>query len=252
MDSPRQSPRTDGRLRLHKYLAACGAGSRRACELLVAAGRVTVDGAPVTEQGVGVDPVRQRICLDGRPVASQAKIVLAYHKPRGILCTARDPQGRPTFLAALPPLSQRVFTVGRLDFNSEGLLVVTNDGDLAHALMHPRHGIVKCYQVEPAWPLSLEQERRLRRGVVSKGERLTVLDMDRMPPSGARPCYRIRLNAGRNRHIRRLFEALGIPVRRLCRTALGPLTLDGLPPGGWRRLAENEIEALRRAAAKPS
>ncbi|MCX6993207.1 MAG: pseudouridine synthase [Kiritimatiellaeota bacterium] len=276
MDSPKQNRKSDKHPRLHKYLAACGLGSRRACEGLIADGRVSVDGKVVREQGVCIDPARQAVCLDQRPVASQAKIFLVLNKPRGFLCTARDPQGRRTFLSLLPPLQERVFTVGRLDRDSEGLLLVTNDGDLAHTLMHPRHGVEKIYRVWTATRLTTEQERRLRTGVTSQGERLYLNDIRPVETQSEKNVYQVRLVAGRNRHIRRMFEVLGIAILRLQRVAIGPLTLDHLrsgPPaklpspqslrasvaggcvalraGAWRHLKDEEVQALRQCVLKP-
>lgn len=263
MDSPKQKRKSDKQPRLHKYLAACGLGSRRACEGLIAEGRVSVDGKVVQEQGVCVDPARQAVCLDNRPVVLQAKIFLVLNKPRDYLCTSRDPQGRRTFLSLLPPLPERVFTVGRLDRDSEGLLLVTNDGDLAHALMHPRHGVEKVYRVWPATRLTVEQEQRLRMGVTSRGERLILKDIMPVETRPENTMYQVRLVAGRNRHIRRMFEALGIAILRLQRVAIGPLTLDHLcagPPaklcvalrsGAWRHLKDEEVQALRQHAIKP-
>jgi 23S rRNA pseudouridine2605 synthase len=251
LDSPKQNRKSDKHPRLHKYLAACGLGSRRACEGLIADGRVSVDGKVVREQGVCIDPERQAVCLDQRPVASQAKIFLVLNKPRNYLCTARDPQGRRTFLSLLPPLQERVFTVGRLDWDSEGLLLVTNDGDLAHTLMHPRHGVEKIYRVWTATRLTPEKEQRLRTGVISQGERLHLNDITLAETRDAKTVYQVRLVAGRNRHIRRMFEALGIAILRLQRVAIGPLILDRLRSGAWRHLKAEEVQALRQCAIKP-
>ncbi|MDD5678090.1 MAG: pseudouridine synthase [Kiritimatiellae bacterium] len=251
MDSPKQNRKSNNHPRLHKYLASCGLGSRRACEKLIAEGRVSVDGIVVREQGVCIDPACQAVCLDRRPVVAQAKIFLVLNKPRGFLCTSRDPQGRQTFLSLLPPLQARVFTVGRLDWDSEGLLLVTNDGDLAHSLMHPRHGVEKIYRVWTAACLTTEQEQRLRMGITSQGERLHLNDIKPVDTRDAKAVYEIRLVAGRNRHIRRMFEALGITILRLQRVAIGPLALDGLRVGVWRHLKDEEVRALRQYAIKP-
>ncbi|MFA5042427.1 MAG: pseudouridine synthase [Kiritimatiellia bacterium] len=249
MDSPKQNRKSDKHPRLHKYLAACGLGSRRACEGLIAEGRVSVDGKVVREQGVCIDPARQVVWLDRRPVAPQAKIFLVLNKPRDLLCTSRDPQGRRTFLSLLPPLRERVFTVGRLDRDSEGLLLVTNDGDLAHTLMHPRHGVEKIYRVWTATRLTPEQEQHLRAGVVAQGERLHLKDIASVATQTEKAEYQVRLAAGRNRHIRRMFEALGIVILRLQRIAIGPLTLDRLRVGAWRHLKSEEVQALRKYGA---
>ena len=250
MDSPRQNHKSEKKPRLHKYLAACGLGSRRACEGLIAEGRVSVDGKVVREQGVCIDPACQTVCLDQRPVTLQAKIFLVLNKPRDFLCTSRDPQGRRTFLSLLPPLQERVFTVGRLDRDSEGLLLVTNDGDLAHTLMHPRHGVEKIYRVWTAIRLTTEQEQRLRMGVTSQGERLHLNAIMPVETLSAKVVYQVRLVAGRNRHIRRMFEVLGITILRLQRVAIGPLALDHLCLGAWRHLKDEEVQALRQYGAR--
>jgi len=249
LDSPKQNRKSDKHPRLHKYLASCGLGSRRACERLIAEGRVSVDGVVVREQGVCIDPARQAVCLDRRPVTAQAKIFLVLNKPRDILCTSRDPQGRRTFLDLLPPLHERVFTVGRLDRDSEGLLLVTNDGDLAHTLMHPRHGVEKIYRVWTAARLTPEQEQRLREGVTSQGERLHLNDLAPVEILPEKAVYQVRLVAGRNRHIRRMFEVLGITILRLQRVAIGSLTLNHLRAGAWRHLKDEEVTALRQHGA---
>lgn len=260
LDSQKQNRRSDKKTRLHKYMAACGLGSRRACEALIAAGRVSVDGVIVREQGVCIDPAGHAVCLDRRPVAPQGKIFIALNKPRGFLCTSRDPQGRRTFLSLLPPLQARVFTIGRLDCDSDGLLLVTNDGDLAHTLMHPRHGVEKIYRVWTARALGHEQEQRLRAGVKAQGEQLHLAGIMRVATKPGENVYQVRLVAGRNRHIRRMFEALDITILRLQRVAIGPLILDrlvvGMPatlcvalrPGAWRHLHDAEIQALRNVA----
>ena len=250
MDSPKQNRKSDKHPRLHKYLASCGLGSRRACEGLIAEGRVSVDGKVVREQGVCIDPACQTVCLDQRPVTLQAKIFLVLNKPRDFLCTSHDPQGRRTFLSLLPPLQERVFTVGRLDRDSEGLLLVTNDGDLAHTLMHPRHGVEKIYRVWTATRLTPEQEQRLRMGVTSHGERLHLNAIMPVETLSAKFVYQVRLVAGRNRHIRRMFEVLGITILRLQRVAIGPLALDHLRSGAWRHLKDEEVQALRQYGAR--
>lgn len=235
-----RKPSAKPSLRLHHFLALCGLGSRRACERLVDGGRVAVDGVVIRRQGVCVDPAIQQVAVDGHPVCRERKVYLVMNKPRGVVCTASDPQGRRTFKSLLPgSLGERVFTVGRLDQASEGLLVVTNDGDLAHALMHPRHNVEKVYLVWPRRPLTPEEERCLRNGVQSEGERLT-LDELRRDKDG----YRIRLREGRNRHIRRMFAAVGVGIVRLKRLMVGPLPLGSLRSGGWRHLEEREIQAL--------
>lgn len=239
MDSPKPSPRSS--LRLQHFLALGGVGSRRACEAMIESGRITVNGVVVRRQGVCIDPSACRVEIDGRPVRAEAKVCLLLNKPRDVLCTASDPQGRRTFAGLLPAsLGRRVYTVGRLDRDSEGLLIVTNDGVLAQALMHPRYNVEKTYLVWPRRSLTPAEEGRLRQGVRSQGERLVLDELARTGNA-----YRVRLREGRNRHIRRMFAAVGVDVLRLKRIAVGPLNLGSLCSGGWRRLEDREIGELQ-------
>lgn len=246
LDSPKQNRRFDQRLQ--KYMAACGVGSRRACEEIIAAGRVSVNGRIVAAQGVCVNPAVDEVLLDNRPLACQPKIVLLLNKPRDVLCTSDDPSGRRTVFTLLPAFRERVYTIGRLDRNSEGLLLITNDGDLAFALTHPRHGIEKIYCVWTEQAIAPPVIRQLRQGVFSRGELLRALEIQPVEAVRGQWCYRIRLNEGRNRHIRRMLEAVGIAVRRLKRTALASLTLGALRSGQWRFLDEMEVKRLRSCA----
>ncbi len=248
MDSQRPSPRSDAdrAVRLHKHLARCGLGSRRACERLVASGRVSVDGHPVSGQGICIDPVAQVVEVDGRRVEPESSAVLMLNKPRDILCTSSDPQGRRTFLSLLPRLDARLFTIGRLDRDSEGLLLVTNDGDLAHALMHPSRGVDKKYRVWIGRKLSPGDISRIRAGIKSGDDNLKADDVALVKSGEDAFIYELRLHEGRNRHIRRMFEALGLKVRRLKRTAIGPLEIGGLRLGSWRYLEADEITGLRK------
>ncbi len=245
--SPRPSPRPEP-VRLQKFLAEGGFGSRRACERLIAEGRVAVGGAVVREQGVQVDPSSARVTVDGRPVGRQTLLYLLLHKPLGYVCTSSDPSGRPTFHELLPPLPARVYSAGRLDMDSEGLLLVTNDGPLVQRLTHPRHHAVKVYRVWADRDFGGEDLAALRRGVVADGERLACESVERRGRAGARWMYEVRLREGRNRQVRRMFGACGARVTRLVRIQFGPLRLDALPPGGWRRLTPGEIAALRDEA----
>ncbi len=240
MDSPKPSPKSS--LRLQHFLALGGVGSRRACEALIESGRVSVNGEVVRRQGICINPDACRIEVDGQAVCAESKICLLLNKPRDIVCTASDPQGRRTFMSLLPDsLGKRVYTVGRLDRDSEGLLIVTNDGFLADALMHPRHNVEKTYLVWPRRLLTPAEEQRLRQGVQSKGERLVLDELARTDNT-----YRVRLREGRNRHIRRMFAALSLDILRLKRIAVGPLKLGSLRSGGWRYLEDREIEELRQ------
>ena len=242
--------------RLQKVLAHAGVASRRACEQLIADGRVSVDGITVTEPGVRVDPLTQEIRVDGSRILTNPELItLMLHKPAGVVTTMEDPEGRPTvaqygrdYLAEHPELpdSLRLVHVGRLDTETEGLLLLSNDGELSHRLMHPSFEIAKTYvaivegQVEPWVP------RKLRRGIeLEDGEawadRVTVKDSG---PRGS--IVEITLHSGKNRIVRRMLDAVGHPVTRLARTRLGPLRLGNLRPGETRALSSEEIAALQQ------
>ena len=242
--------------RLQKVLAHAGVASRRACEQLIADGRVSVDGITVTEPGVRVDPLAQEIRLDGSRILTNPELItLMLHKPAGVVTTMEDPEGRPTvaqygrdYLAEHPELpdSLRLVHVGRLDTETEGLLLLSNDGELSHRLMHPSFEIAKTYvaivegQVEPWVP------RKLRRGIEledgeAKADRVTVKDSG---PRGS--IVEITLHSGKNRIVRRMLDAVGHPVTRLARTRLGPLRLGNLRPGQTRPLSGEEIAALQQ------
>ena len=223
--------------------------SRRGAERWIRAGRVTVNGRLVTEPGVRIDPASDDVRIDGRRLRPEPRQYLLLHKPRGILCTCHDPQGRRTILHLLPrTLGVRLYPVGRLDLDSEGLLLLTNDGELAARLIHPRYHVAKVYRVWTDRPLSPAWLSRFVNGVVSKGELLRAV---RVRPAGAGRGgaeYEFVLIEGRNRQIRRMVECAGVQVVRLLRTRMGPLALGRLPAGRWRRLRRGELEAVRAAA----
>jgi len=233
--------------RLQKVLARAGFGSRRAAEELIAAGRVAVDGE-VASLGRRVDPERNRITVDGIPVVVRADVVYyLLNKPARVVTTARDPEGRPTVID-LVPLEPRVFPVGRLDYETEGLLVLTNDGELAQLLSHPSHAVAKAYLVEVEGVPSRAALRQLREGV--------DLDDGRTAPARARivqthgdgAALEVVIHEGRNRQVRRMCEQVGHPVRRLVRTRIGPVSDRRLGPGEWRPLRRREVRALFEAA----
>ncbi|NLD90135.1 MAG: rRNA pseudouridine synthase [Lentisphaerae bacterium] len=234
-------------IRLQKVLAAAGAGSRRHCEEFIRAGRVRVDGVVVTQLGTRVDPARQRIELDGRPIRPEPHRTYLADKPAGILCTSHDPAGRPTIvewgvrMGADPRL--RLYTIGRLDYDSEGLILLTNDGELAHALAHPRHEVEKEYRVwtdRPATPAEIDA---MRAGVPAGDEILRAVDVvAEASGPGEAPALRVVLGEGRNRHIRRMLDALGLRVRRLRRIRIGPLTEADLRGQRLRELTRTELE----------
>jgi len=235
-------------IRLQKYLAECGVASRRASEKLIEEGLVAVDGAVVTELGTKVEPGKSHVTYKGKPVVLDEKAWIMLNKPTGVICTSDDPQGRETVLDMLPKFKSRLYTVGRLDVMSEGLLLITNDGDLAHRLMHPRHHIEKKYQVWIDRELSKPDTDRMIKGINCRGEMLKVLRVEplRRVLEG-RYGYTLTLGEGRNRHIRRLMEALDCKVLRLLRVSVGPLRLEKLRSGEHRNLDPWEIDKLRKA-----
>jgi 23S rRNA pseudouridine2605 synthase len=233
--------------RVQKVLARAGLGSRRACEEYIADGRVTIDGA-VAQLGDRVDAETQHLAFDG--VALPTRTGLVYYllnKPSGVVSTARDPQGRATVLD-LVPSSPRVFPVGRLDFDSEGLLLLTNDGDLTMLLTHPRHGIEKTYLVEVEGVPTAGDLRRLRDGVPLEDGPTAPAGVRLVQRGSGTSAIEITIHEGRNRQVRRMCDAVGHPVRRLVRTRIGPLRDTRLAPGAWRELGVREVRKLYEAA----
>jgi len=232
--------------RLQKVLARVGIGSRRVCEDLIAEGRVLVDGE-VAVLGRRVDPETALIEVDGAPVGVRPDLVhYVLNKPAGVVTTADDPQGRPTVVGLVPD-EPRVFPVGRLDVDTEGLLLLTNDGELAHRLTHPSYGVEKEYVAEVEGLPTRAVLRRLREGV----------ELDDGPTAPARATLvdpsvvRLTIHEGRNRQVRRMCEAVGHSVVRLVRTRIGPLADRSLAPGAWRELTGAEVRSLQRAVAEP-
>jgi pseudouridine synthase len=233
--------------RVQRALARAGFGSRRACEELIAAGRVEVGGRRAT-LGDRLDPASDEVRVDGRRVnVDPGMRYLALHKPRGVTTTMRDAHAARD-LRALLPKGPRVFPVGRLDRDTEGLLLLTNDGDLAHRLAHPRHGVEKEYLAEVDGAPTSRQLGRLRRGVPLEDGVARALQARSAGGSGARGAVRIVLAEGRKREVRRMLDAVGLPVRRLVRTRVGPVRLGRLRPGELRELAPEEVHALYRVA----
>jgi 23S rRNA pseudouridine2605 synthase len=236
--------------RLNKLLAHAGVGSRRHVEELIAAGRVTVDGQPVRELGTKVDPQAQRVTVDGQPVKLERPVYWVVHKPRGYLCTNEDPAGRPRAIDLVPHVEQRVYTVGRLDEDSEGLLLLTNDGDLAHRLMHPRFGVEKTYLVQVAGHPSRDDVQQLLKGVWLSDGHVRARRVKVMKSQGDSTWMQVVLSEGKNREIRRMLARLNHKVLRLRRVAIGPVQLDKLAKGKARKLSLNELNELRRIAGK--
>ena len=232
--------------RLQKVLARVGIGSRRVCEDLIAEGRVTVDGE-VAVLGRRVDVETALIELDGAPIGVRPDLVhYLLNKPAGVVTTADDPQGRPT-VVGLVPAEPRVFPVGRLDVDTEGLLLLTNDGELAHRLTHPSFGVEKEYVVELEGSPSRAALRRLREGVELDDGTTAPARAALLEPS----VVRLTVHEGRNRQVRRMCDAVGHPVVRLIRTRIGPLADRSLAPGAWRELTGDEVRSLQRAVAGP-
>ena len=235
--------------RLQKYLARTGVASRRASEELIAQGRVAVNGRVVTRLGTAVDPDADRVDVDGRPVRPpRAHTHVLLYKPRGVVSTASDPEGRRT-VVELVPAAARLFPVGRLDYDSEGLILLTDDGDLTVTLTHPRHEVEKEYYALVDRPLSDADLERLRAGVVLDGRSTAPAIVERSRPGQGGYWLRVVLREGRNRQVRRMIEAVGGNVMRLVRTRIGPLRLDDLEPGEWRELTTDEVRQLREAGA---
>lgn len=238
-------------VRLQKVLAAAGIGSRRACEELIAAGRVSVDGQQVTEMGLRIDPARAVVHVDGARINVRDDLVyLALNKPRGILSAMSDDRGRPTVAELVADRPERLFHVGRLDADSEGLLLLTNDGELAHRLMHPGFGVAKTYLATVPGPVPREVGRTLRAGVVLEDGPVQVDAFRIVQTSGRRAIVEVVLHEGRKHIVRRLLEAVGHPVQRLVRTAIGPVYLGGLRPGATRELSRDELAELHRLVDK--
>lgn len=231
-------------VRLQKVLAAAGIASRRAAEELIAEGRVEVDGRVVSEQGLRVDPASAVIRVDGKRVPPQREHrYVALNKPRGVLSAMEDPHGRPT-LAGYVPAGERLFHVGRLDAETEGLLLLTNDGEFAQRLMHPSYEVSKTYLAEVSGTLSEQTLRKLRRGVQLDDGPIKPDSVSVVQRAEGRSLVRVRLHSGRNRIVRRMFDAVGHPVRRLSRLAIGPIALGDLRPGQTRELTGDEVGAL--------
>lgn len=237
------------RLRLNKILARAGLTSRRGADRLILDGRVAVNGVVVREVGTQADPGRDTIAVDGRPLpgAEPAEYVV-LNKPRGILTARADPRGRPV-VTDLVPSRRRLFPVGRLDADAEGLLLLTNDGPLTHRLLHPRFGLPRTYEVEVRGAVRPETLERWRRGVrLDDGPAVPrQVALLAHGPEGSR--LRLTFTEGRKHEVKRYCRALGHPVRRLQRVAFGPLRLGRLRPGAWRPLTAGEVAALRAAAA---
>jgi len=236
--------------RLQKILAQAGFGSRRACEELIRQGRVAVNGL-VAQIGQKADPDRDRITVDGNAIQVQRRhVYVALHKPRGVLSDEGDEAGRFSTVRDLVPLPGRLFAVGRLDLQSEGLLLLTDDGDLANRLTHPRYEHTKEYHVDVEGQPDDGTLERWRRGVFLDGRRTVPAEVSVLHSERDHTWLRVVLREGRKRQVRRVAAMLGHPVRRLVRVRIGPLDLGDLQPGQWRKLTDAEVKALGAVAQK--
>jgi 23S rRNA pseudouridine2605 synthase len=241
-------------VRLQKVLARAGLGSRRGGEALIEAGRVTVNGRVVTELGTKVDPSRDKITVDGKPIAPQEPTYIVLNKPDGVVSSAEpdvDPRGRSTVVSLVRAGGARLFPVGRLDYHTRGVLLLTNDGDLAARLLHPRWAIPKTYHAKFQGRLQLAELQALERGVTLEDGTVTApLSLERaelvvIRETDANTWVQLTLTQGLNRQVRRMGEAIGHPVLKLLRVAFADITNDGLPEGQWRHLRETELADLR-------
>lgn len=241
---PTNSKAPDG-IRLQKVLASAGVGSRRHCEQLIAEGRVSIDGAGVAELGSRVDPDSAVVRVDGQRVNLRSDLTyLAVNKPRGMVTAMSDPHGRACVGDLVNDRPERLFHVGRLDAETEGLLIMTNDGDFAHRLSHPSHGVVKTYVAEVASPVDRNVGVRLREGIELEDGPARVDDFRIIQATPERTLLELSLHEGRNHIVRRLLDAVGHPVHRLVRVAVGPVRLGDQRPGTLRELTGKELGAL--------
>jgi len=240
-------------IRLQKILSQAGVASRRAAEKLIADGRVMVNGRTVSEMGIKADPGVDDIRVDGRRVKSAARVrYILLNKPKGYITTRSDPERRRTVIDLLGGVREYVYPVGRLDYDSEGLLLLTNDGDLAARLTHPRHGVERTYEARVAGTPDEEALTRLRKGIPLDGHRTLPATVVLVPPRrrDEDAVLLLTIREGRNRQVRRMCEAVGHPVQSLKRTQVGPIADRRLKPGDWRELRADEIAALKKAALK--
>jgi 23S rRNA pseudouridine2605 synthase len=231
-------------VRLQKFLAEAGVASRRASEAIIQAGRVQVNGVVVRQLGTKVDSVHDQVTLDGKPVHARRKLYVALHKPPGCVCSRKDEAGRATVYDLLPKEWRNLHSVGRLDYATEGLLLLTNDGEFALRLTHPRYGVRKRYLATADGRMDETMVRQFTQGVWHTGERLKAERARLLSASNARSVVELELAEGKNREVRRLFESQGRGVERLVRIQIGKLKLGELPSGKWRTLTEPEIKTL--------
>lgn len=244
MPSVHDIPKAFRVVRLQKFLAEAGIASRRAAEQFMLEGRVTVNGEVVRLLGSKVDPARDRVTVEGKPVRASKKLYVALHKPKGCVCSKQDEHGRPTVYDLLPQEWRSINSVGRLDYASEGLLFLTNDGDFALRLTHPRYGVRKHYVVTVDGKVDATQIEPFTRGVFHRGDKLKAQQARLLSATKSESAIELELAEGKNREVRRLCETQGLRVRRLVRTQIGKIKLAELRVGKWRTLTPPEIKTL--------
>jgi 23S rRNA pseudouridine2605 synthase len=238
-------------IRLQKALARAGVASRRKAEELIRAGRVTVQGRVVTELGTRVDPRVSRVEVDGRRVTAEPLVYVLLHKPRGVMCTLRDPEGRPCLADYVRQIGARVTPVGRLDYHTSGVLLLTNDGELSSTLQHPRQGVPKVYVAKVRGIVTDEILAGWTQSIVVDGRATRPAAVRLLRHEGGKTWLEVTLTEGRNRQVRRLGEVTGFPVLRLARLAYAGISCEGLRPGRWRHLSVEELRQLKRAHGVP-
>jgi pseudouridine synthase len=231
-------------VRLQKFLADAGVASRRAGEQIILAGRVVVNGQAVTELGTRIDPLHDKVAVDGKPVRAKRKLYVALNKPPGLVCSRQDEFERPTIYGLLPKEWGHLHSVGRLDYHSEGLIFLTNDGEFSLHLTHPRYGVRKKYIAIVEGRVTEQVLTLFTQGVWHLGENLKAEKVRLVSASQARSVVELELAQGKNREVRRLFESQRISVKRLQRVQIGKIKLGELPVGKWRALTEPEIKSL--------
>ncbi len=232
-------------IRLNKYLAMCGVASRRKADELIKQGRVSVNGEVVTQLGVKIDPKKDKVTVDGKPVKMTEKLVyIVLNKPKDCITTVKDEKGRRTVLD-LVKVKERIFPVGRLDRNTTGVLILTNDGELAYRLMHPRYKVEKAYKVALDKPIKMEDIEKLKRGIMLDSRKTSACEVYILPNSEKKELG-IVIREGRYTQIRRMFQHLGYKVQKLHRVSFGGITVSGMKRGEWRYLTDKEIKKLKR------
>ncbi|MEJ2134647.1 MAG: pseudouridine synthase [Desulfofustis sp.] len=232
-------------MRLQKFLAECGVASRRKAEQLISRGAVSVDGRTITEMGCKIDPKRQEVRYQGRLIQPKAKwTYILLNKPKGYVTTMSDPQGRPIVTSLLKDLDTRLFPVGRLDIDSEGALLLTDDGALAHKILHPSHESTKTYEVVVKGIVSQGKIRKLEQGIEIEGKKTWPAKISQVKKQGSACRLEISIHEGRKRQVRRMFEAIGHPVINLKRTAYGKLQLGSLKSGAYRFLTPEDMKKV--------